>query len=93
MQDGDTALIKAIVSGTPVMGKLLIGYKDHQNKANRMGVVGLQFSAFAFGGMQTSYTMILFLGQIASKIVFLLSAVRSGSLLCVSKKGNHSQNG
>ena len=62
-----------------------------QGKSN--GVFGLQFSAFAFGGMQTSYTMILFLGQIASKIVFLLSAVRSGSLLCVSKKGNHSQNG
>ena len=52
MQDGDTALIKAIVLGNSVMAKLLIecgANKDYQNKVNRTGVSGLQFDVVTFG--------------------------------------------
>ena len=63
MQDGDTALIKAIVSENSAMAKLLIesgANKDHQNKVNWTRVSGLLFgwyilcrimpSVFVFGG-------------------------------------------
>ena len=63
MQDGDTALIKAIVLGNSAMTELLIecgANKDHQNKVNRTRVPGILFgwfipcmimpSVFVFGG-------------------------------------------
>ena len=57
MQDGDTALIKAIVSENPAMVKLLIecgANKDRQNKVNRTRVSGILFASIwrgCYGGM------------------------------------------
>ena len=106
MQDGDTALIKAIVSGNSAMTELLIecgANKDHQNKVNRTRVSGILFgcfipcmimsSVFCFRRAHSGcrYASVSGSGQIKGDSCGCLSELGPGSILCVSQ-GKHTQN-